>query len=174
MLRILSALTFILLTACTGAPTPAVDDLPRSTADVGALSPEVQSYPATPSPEVSTPTPTEPIRNTGLDTAKVGQFVTPQTTSDAPDIRAATPQPTFVTVQPNSSSRAVTDASSAVTPPSSEPVPPVAPEARVTNDDRAYRQAPLFTLPNAAGGVVSLGTYLGEGNVVLIFYRGFW
>ena len=34
--------------------------------------------------------------------------------------------------------------------------------------------APLFALPNAAGETVSLASYAGRSNVVLIFYRGFW
>ena len=34
--------------------------------------------------------------------------------------------------------------------------------------------APDFTLPSAAGGDVSLASYRGESNVVLIFYRGAW
>ncbi|MCH8298372.1 MAG: hypothetical protein IH873_09910 [Chloroflexi bacterium] len=31
-----------------------------------------------------------------------------------------------------------------------------------------------FTLPSAPDGSVSLDSYLGERNVVLVFYRGFW
>lgn len=34
--------------------------------------------------------------------------------------------------------------------------------------------APTFELPNAAGETVSLGSYAGDKNVVLVFYRGFW
>ena len=34
--------------------------------------------------------------------------------------------------------------------------------------------APDFTLPTATRGDVSLGTFAGEQNVVLVFYRGFW
>ena len=34
--------------------------------------------------------------------------------------------------------------------------------------------APKFTLPNAAGESVSLASFAGEKNVVLVFYRGFW
>ena len=34
--------------------------------------------------------------------------------------------------------------------------------------------APLFVLPSASGGRVSLETYVGENNVVLVFYMGFW
>ncbi len=34
--------------------------------------------------------------------------------------------------------------------------------------------APMFTLPAAAGESVSLGSFAGDRNVVLVFYRGFW
>ena len=35
--------------------------------------------------------------------------------------------------------------------------------------------APKFTLPNARDGMqVSLESYRGDKNVVLVFYRGFW
>ena len=34
--------------------------------------------------------------------------------------------------------------------------------------------APAFELPNAAGETVSLASYAGDRNVVLVFYRGFW
>ena len=34
--------------------------------------------------------------------------------------------------------------------------------------------APTFELPNAAGETVSLASYAGDKNVVLVFYRGFW
>ena len=35
--------------------------------------------------------------------------------------------------------------------------------------------ASLFTLPNGADGeLISLESYRGEKNVVLVFYRGFW
>ena len=34
--------------------------------------------------------------------------------------------------------------------------------------------APLFELPNAQGEIVSLGSYVGQQPVVLVFYRGFW
>lgn len=38
----------------------------------------------------------------------------------------------------------------------------------------AAKVAPAFELPNAAGETVSLASYAGDRNVVLVFYRGFW
>ena len=38
----------------------------------------------------------------------------------------------------------------------------------------AAMMAPTFELPNAAGETISLASYAGEKNVVLVFYRGFW
>ena len=34
--------------------------------------------------------------------------------------------------------------------------------------------APKFRLPSAAGESVSLASFAGDKNVVLVFYRGFW
>ena len=34
--------------------------------------------------------------------------------------------------------------------------------------------APKFTLPSATGESVSLASFAGDKNVVLVFYRGFW
>ena len=59
-----------------------------------------------------------------------------------------------------------------------------APAAASTNDESsaadaeseapAAMLAPTFELPNAKGETVSLASYAGERNVVLVFYRGFW
>ena len=34
--------------------------------------------------------------------------------------------------------------------------------------------APQFSLPNAAGGEVSLADFRGTKNIVVVFYRAFW
>ncbi len=34
--------------------------------------------------------------------------------------------------------------------------------------------APKFELPSGTGGTVSLASFAGDKNVVLVFYRGFW
>ena len=34
--------------------------------------------------------------------------------------------------------------------------------------------APKFTLPSATGESISLASFAGDNNVVLVFYRGFW
>ena len=41
-------------------------------------------------------------------------------------------------------------------------------------DPAPENAAPLFELPNAQGETVSLGSYVGQQPVVLVFYRGFW
>ena len=49
-----------------------------------------------------------------------------------------------------------------VTPPTEEPAPP-------------ENLAHTFSLPSALDGApVSLESYRGQKNVVLVFYRGFW
>ena len=34
--------------------------------------------------------------------------------------------------------------------------------------------APKFELPSGLGGTVSLASFAGDKNVVVVFYRGFW
>ena len=36
------------------------------------------------------------------------------------------------------------------------------------------RAAPTFELPDTSGETVSLSSYAGDKNVVVVFYRGFW
>ena len=204
MLKFFSGLAFVILTACTtGSSTSAVNGLPRSPDSIEAPSPEVQSsvtasprvstpgsasvqtYPGTASHRVSTGA-TEPVPDTIPDTPEI-QLPTPLLSSDQPDIKTTTLRPSPGVVEPDSANKQevsqphkdnlgseITDGSRGATPTSSEPVPTVAPEAEVSSDETSYRRAPLFTLPSATGGVVSLDSYLGEGNVVLVFYRGFW
>lgn len=50
-------------------------------------------------------------------------------------------------------------------------IPSVSP---VLGTGAAELTAPLFTLPSASGDQVSLDSYAGKNNVVLVFYRGFW
>ncbi len=194
----------LLTACTTGASTSAVNDLPSSPDRIEAPSPEVQSssmassrvstpgsasvqtYPWTASHRVS-PGATEPVPDTILDTPEV-QLPNSDLSSDAPDIKTTTLRPTPGVAEPDpankqevsqtqkdNSGSEITDGAGGATPASSKPVPSVAPEAEVSSDEIiSYRQAPRFTLPNATGGVVSLDSYLGEGNVVLVFYRGFW
>ena len=44
----------------------------------------------------------------------------------------------------------------------------------LTGETLAAEAAQPFTLPSGLEGEVSLGSYAGERNVVLVFYRGFW
>lgn len=46
--------------------------------------------------------------------------------------------------------------------------------ARTEAPAPSAKLAPTFELPNAAGETVSLASYAGDKNVVLVFYRGFW
>lgn len=59
-------------------------------------------------------------------------------------------------------------------PPATEaPVAATSEEATASTAPSA-KLAPTFELPNAAGETVSLASYAGDKNVVLVFYRGFW
>ena len=46
--------------------------------------------------------------------------------------------------------------------------------APLPGETLAAEAAPSFTLPSGLEGDVSLESYAGEQNVVLVFYRGFW
>ena len=46
--------------------------------------------------------------------------------------------------------------------------------ARTEAPAPSAKLAPTFELPNAAGETISLASYAGDKNVVLVFYRGFW
>ena len=61
--------------------------------------------------------------------------------------------------------------------PTTAPGTPTAPAGQQTAAEETAPQAklaPTFELPNAAGETVSLASYMGDKNVVLVFYRGFW
>ena len=67
---------------------------------------------------------------------------------------------------------------SAAEPPTAAPEPTqaqaTAAPAAEGDSAPAGRLAPTFELPNAAGESISLASYAGDRNVVLVFYRGFW
>jgi|TARA_B100000809_G_scaffold237021_1_gene256460 cytochrome oxidase Cu insertion factor (SCO1/SenC/PrrC family) len=44
----------------------------------------------------------------------------------------------------------------------------------LTGESLTTEAAQPFTLPSGLEGEVSLDSYAGERNVVLVFYRGFW
>jgi hypothetical protein len=55
-----------------------------------------------------------------------------------------------------------------------EDEPTVEPTIPPTAMETPGEMAQLFQLPNADGDLVSLESYRGDKNVVLVFYRGFW
>ena len=71
--------------------------------------------------------------------------------------------------EPEATSAPSATAVPAATAVASEPAP-AATEAPAA----AAMLAPTFELPNAMGETVSLASYAGDKNVVLVFYRGFW
>lgn len=62
--------------------------------------------------------------------------------------------------------------------PATDAPEPTAPQAMATTAaDTApaqLRAAPKFELPDTSGETVSLDSYMGNRNVVVVFYRGFW
>ena len=60
--------------------------------------------------------------------------------------------------------------------PTAEPATPAGnSSSNATEDPQPQGKiAPKFTLPSAAGDSVSLDSFAGDKNVVLVFYRGFW
>ena len=59
-------------------------------------------------------------------------------------------------------------------PPESEAPAAATSEEATASTAPSPRLAPTFDLPNAAGESISLASYAGDKNVVLVFYRGFW
>lgn len=51
-------------------------------------------------------------------------------------------------------------------------VSPALPSATTATTN--HNLAPDFTLPSAAGGVVTLSQFRGNKSVVLVFYRAYW
>jgi hypothetical protein len=58
--------------------------------------------------------------------------------------------------------------------PASTRIPEPTPEPTAETPAASGPQAPQFSLPSAGGEDVSLESYLGQKNLVLAFYRGFW
>ncbi len=84
--------------------------------------------------------------------------------SNAAGSAAAKPPPTE-----NSGSPAA-----ATPPPTENSGSPATATPPPTEDPRSPAGAPRFQLPSVQGEIVSLESYAGQRNVVLIFYRGFW
>ena len=59
-------------------------------------------------------------------------------------------------------------------PPATEAPAAATTEEAASSAAPAAKLAPTFELPNAAGETISLASYAGDKNVVLVFYRGFW
>ena len=60
-------------------------------------------------------------------------------------------------------------------PPPTDPQAAAAPAATAADTTPAQvRAAPKFELPDTSGETVSLDSYMGNRNVVVVFYRGFW
>ena len=86
---------------------------------------------------------------------------TPEPTADEPEqLPAATTEPT-------------PEPAAAAPEPEAQPTPaPTAPSAAVGYS--VGNLAPEFTLPSATGSDVSIESYRGEKNLVVVFYRAFW
>ena len=46
--------------------------------------------------------------------------------------------------------------------------------SETTDAEPQGEMAPKFELPSGTGGTVSLASFAGDKNVVVVFYRGFW
>ena len=60
--------------------------------------------------------------------------------------------------------------------PATDAPQPTAPPADTAADTSPSQlmAAPKFELPDTSGETVSLDSYIGNKNVVVVFYRGFW
>ena len=60
-------------------------------------------------------------------------------------------------------------------PPATEAAAPAATGEQATSAPATSgKLAPNFELPDTSGETVSLDSYIGNKNVVVVFYRGFW
>ena len=91
------------------------------------------------------------------------------TEANTPVATAAAPTAVMTEPAPTAAATATAPAATAADP-ATEPAPTAAATA-----PPALEMAQLFTLPSANGDLpVSLESYRGNKNVVVIFYRGFW
>lgn len=146
-----------------GGGSPGGDSGSKASASTAADStapPPTTTPTATP---VTAPTPTPAPAPTTPNPTAAPQPTTPPNPTTAPNPTAA-PQPTPApqpTATPN---------------PTATPEPTATPQptARPTATPAPAGDAPLFALPDSGGNIVSLESYIGRQNVVLVFYRGFW
>ncbi len=94
---------------------------------------------------------------------------TPTPESTAMPEPTATPAPT---AEPTATPEPTTTPEPTATPaPTATPEPTATPVPTGTN---VGQLAPVFTLPSSAGVDVTLESFRGNKQVVLVFYRGFW
>ena len=113
--------------------------------------------------------------------AACGSAEEPATQAPSATTLPATEAPVGATVPATepaatATSEPIATTSTAVSEPNEVAVP-ATPSVTTDNPDQSEpgNMAHLFTLPNARDGMeVSLESYRGDKNVVLVFYRGFW
>ena len=77
------------------------------------------------------------------------------------------------------SNSAISDNQKADTVPDPKPTPTPLPVPTVTSVETPvptpeWPKAPDFSLPSARGNQVELGSYVGQKNIILVFYRAYW
>ena len=186
LFSIFLSLLLLVLVGCTGAPATIKQDFSRPPAErVDTTDPSI-GEPGEPSPapavirseaakEISQQT-AEPIEPTDIPfTPKP----TEESESASPDPTGPTPVSSDVSLEatqfePESPVPAEETAADVASPPVPEPVQAPAADSEDPSPQTSLPTAPGFTLTSATGEPVSLETYRGESNVVLVFFRGFW
>ena len=198
-LAVVALLTVVAVAACGGEPASPATERPAATAaqpvtssgQIGGTQPPVAG-PAptdTPQPPPTLVEPTSTAQHLGTSGKEEGAPATGVSPIAIPTENPAPTQPSLGTTESPATSTPVSP--STPTPqPAATPTPTPQPAATPTLEPTATaapepappeKPAPpenlahLFTLPSALDGrPVSLESYRGNKNVVLVFYRGFW
>ena len=171
---------------------------PAATTDTGAATTAsapaaTASQPAPASDLTATATDAPPASAAGQSaktpaTASTASTAPVQTPAETPDnISPVGAEPGAVDPTPDPPQISRSDSADAQTPPAAAVVDPdtantdtpvapdkVAPANPVAAAEPSESAAPRFTLPSANYETVALDSYIGEKNVVLVFYRAFW
>lgn len=193
--KVILGLALLLLSACAGASITAESDPSRPTA-VGAeaASTGLVEPSRAPSPQTAARSgaPAETIPQQDSGSVRPAVIPTAGNAAESTVVNAgeesvpASPAPAVAArpigntpreapqLEPESATAIKHEPAEAAPQPLQEPLQVPAHRTEDPSPQASLPRAPAFTLTSASGEPVSLETYRGQSNVVLVFYRGFW